>query len=131
MNVAEQPRKSGFVESNGLHGALRVHPEIEFLAVTKRKDVMKHLVVVWKLDRRADLDDKDTRDERQVALVEHNLLLCRSRSAAGRLEPDDRMLRRPAGDLNGSGQFGAKRWHCGQAHKGTGGPDNANETPHG
>ena len=91
MDIAEEARETWLIEDDPLHAARRIHPEIEFLPVAKRENVVKHLVVIGKLDRRTGPHRQNERREREVPLVEHHFRLGTHRRPAG-LEPDDRVL---------------------------------------
>src|SRR5262249_21835210 len=105
MDVAEDPAQTRLVEPHLLRHPDGVQPEIEALAVVKRKHVVEHAVVVGKADRCADADDEHTRKETEVALIEDYRSIAARSIRAGRVEPDDRLRLGMAGGADDAVQI--------------------------
>jgi hypothetical protein len=73
MNVAEDACETGFVESDALGCPRGVHAEVELPPVPEGKHVVKDLVVVGKLNCRADTNDENRRLKAQIPLIEDHL----------------------------------------------------------
>src|SRR2546426_9021676 len=96
MDVAEDAAESRLVEQHAAHRADGIHPQVEAYPVAKREDVVKHAIVVGKVDRRPDADDEDVRAEAQVSLIEDDPcgVGARRERRIRRIEPDDRISNR-------------------------------------
>src|SRR5439155_18038094 len=75
----------------------RIHAKVESLAVLEREDVVKHAVVVRKVDRRAHADSEYVRIEIQIALIEDDLDGLRAVGRVRRVEPDHDVRDGPTG----------------------------------
>src|SRR5207245_113578 len=63
--------------------------QVELPAITERKNVVEHPVVIRKIDHSPHPDRQHVRIERLVALIDHHSLSLRWSGSPGRIQPDD------------------------------------------